>query len=56
MDKSEAGNAFEEILTTCEINRVISKHGKTDTRVPLVPCNASYKDPNDWSSECDELF
>jgi hypothetical protein len=56
VDKSEADSAFEKILTTCEINYGISKHGKTDTRVPLLACNTSYKDTNDWSSECDDLF
>ena len=47
---------FEEILTTCESNYGISKHGKTDTRIPILASNTSYKDTNDWSSECDELF
>ena len=56
MDKSEADSAFEKILTTGEINYGISKHGKTDTRIPILASNTSYKDTNDWSSECDELF
>ena len=55
-DKSEAEHAFEKILTTCETNYGISKHGKTDTRVPLLASNTSYKDTNDWLSECDEIF
>jgi hypothetical protein len=56
VDKSEADSPFEKILSTCEVNHVISKHGKKDTRVPLLACNSRYKDTNDWSSECDELF
>jgi len=55
-DKSEAESDFEEILTTCENNHVISKHGKKNPRVPLLATDTSYKDPNDWLSECDELF
>ena len=49
-------NDFEEILTTCESNYGKSKQGKKDTRVPILASNTSYKDTNDWSSECDELF
>jgi hypothetical protein len=49
-------NDFEEILTTCKTNYGISKQGKKDTRVPILASNTSYKDTNDWSSECDELF
>ena len=30
--KTKANTEFEEILSTCEINYGISKHGKTDTR------------------------
>ena len=56
VDENEADSAFEKILTTCEINYGISKHGKTDTRVPTLASNTSYKDLNDWLSECDELF
>ena len=56
VDKSEVDKAFEKILSTCEVNHVISKHGKKDTRVPLLASNTSYKDTNDWLSECDELF
>ena len=47
---------FEKILTTCESNYGISKQGKTDTRVPILASNTSYKDTNDWLSECDEIF
>ena len=47
---------FEEIFTTCKSNHVISKQGKTDTRVAILASNTSYKDTNDWLSECDELF
>jgi len=56
VDENEADSAFEKILTTCEINYGISKHGKTDTRVPILASNTSCKDINDWSSECDKLF
>ena len=49
-------NDFEEILTTCESNYGKSKQGKTDTRIPILASNTSYKDTNHWSSECDELF
>lgn len=55
-DKSEAESDFEEILTTCETNHVISKQGKKILRVPLLASNTAYKDTDDWSSECDELF
>ena len=55
-DEIQADSAFEKILTTCEINYGMSKHGKTDTRVPILASNTSYKDTNDWISECDELF
>jgi hypothetical protein len=47
---------FEEILTTCKSNYGISKQGKTDTRIPILASNTSYKDTNDWLSQCDELF
>ena len=56
LEKTKAKTDFEEILTTCKTNYGISKHGKTDTRVPILASNTSYKDTNDWSSECDELF
>jgi hypothetical protein len=52
----QAESDFEEILTTCENNHVISKQGNKNTRVPLLASKTSYKDTNDWSSECDELF
>jgi hypothetical protein len=54
--QSKAESDFEEILTTCKSNYVISKQGKTIPRVPILASNTSYKDTNDWSSECDELF
>ena len=25
-------------------------------RIPILASNTSYKDTNDWLSECDELF
>ncbi len=56
LEKTKAKTDFEEILTTCKTNHGISKQGKTDTRVPILASNTSYKDTNDWSSECDELF
>ena len=56
LDKTKAKTDFEEILTTCKSNYGISKHGKMDTRIPTLASNTSYKDTNDWSSECDELF
>ena len=55
-DEIQADSAFEKILTTCEINYGISKHGKTDTRVPLLACSARHTDNQNWASECDELF
>ena len=54
--QSEAKSDFEKILTTCETNYGISKQGKTDTRIPILASNTSYKDTNDWLSECDEIF
>ena len=54
--ETDSEKGFEEILTTCETNYGISKQGKTDTRVPILASNTSYKDTNDWLSECDELF
>ena len=56
LQETDAEKDFEEILTTCESNYGKSKQGKTDTRVPILASNRSYKDTNDWSSECDELF
>ena len=56
LEKPKAMPDFEEILTTCKTNYGISKHGKTDTRIPILASNTSYKDTNDWLSECDELF
>ena len=52
----QAESDFEEILTTCESNYGKSKQGKTNTRVPILASNTSYKDTNDWLSQCDELF
>ena len=54
--KTKQKTDFEEIFTTCKSNHVISKQGKTDTRVPILASNTSYKDTNDWLSECDEIF
>ena len=56
LQETDAEKDFEEILTTCESNYGKSKQGKKDTRVPILASNRSYKDTNDWSSECDELF
>ena len=56
LEKTKAKTDFEEILTTCESNYGKSKQGKTDTRIPILASNRSYKDTNDWISECDELF
>lgn len=55
-NETQAESDFEGILTTCENNHVISKQGNKNTRVPLLAYNTAYKDTNDWSSECDELF
>jgi len=53
----QAESDFEGILTTCENNHVISKHGKTDTRIPILTANTPYEDTNEqWLAECDELF
>ena len=54
--QSEAESDFETIFTTCENNHVISKQDNKKTRVPILASNTSYKDTNDWLSECDELF
>jgi hypothetical protein len=55
-NETQTESDFEEILTTCENNHVISKQGNKNTRVPILASNSSYMDTNDWSSECDELF
>jgi hypothetical protein len=56
-DEIKAESGFEQILTTCETNYGISKHGKTDTRVPILTPDTSYGDTNEqWLAECDELF
>ena len=55
-DEIQAESDFEKILTTCEINHIISKHGKTIPSVPIAARNTSDKDINAWSSECDEFF
>ena len=56
LQETDSETGFKEILTTCKTNYGISKQGKTDTRVPILASNTSYKDTNDWLSECDELF
>ena len=56
LKETDGENGFQELLTTCESNYGKSKQGKTDTRIPILASNTSYKDTNDWSSECDELF
>jgi len=56
LQETDAEKDFEEILTTCESNYDKGKQGKTDTRVAILASNTSYKDTNDWLSECDELF
>ena len=56
LQETDAEKDFEEILTTCESNYGKSKQGKKDTRVAILASNTSYKDTNDWLSECDELF
>ena len=56
LQETDAEKDFEEILTTCESNYGKGKQGKTDTRVAILASNTSYKDTNDWLSECDELF
>ncbi|MDA8885409.1 hypothetical protein N9H96_01440 [Porticoccaceae bacterium] len=56
LQETDSETGFKEILTTCESNYDISKQGKTDTRIPLLASNTSYKDDNDWLSQCDELF
>ena len=56
LEKTKTDADFEEIFATCKTNYGISNHGKKDTRVPILASNRSYKDTNDWLSECDELF
>ena len=56
LQETDSETGFKEILTTCKTNYGISKQGKTDTRVPILASNTSYKDTNDWLSECAELF
>jgi len=56
LKKTKTEADFEAILTTCNTNYGISKHGKKDTRIPILASNTSYEDTNDWLSECDELF
>ena len=56
LEKTKAMPDFEELFTTCKTNYGISKQGKTDTRIPILASNTSYKDTNDWLSECDEIF
>jgi hypothetical protein len=52
----EDGCDFEQILTMCENNHVISKQGNKITRAPVLALNGSYKDTKDWLLTCDELF
>ena len=53
----QAKRDFEEILTTCENNHVISKQGNKNTRIPILTANTPYEDTNEqWLAECDELF
>jgi hypothetical protein len=56
LEKTKENTEFEEIFATCRTNYGISKHGKTDTRIPILALNTPCKDTSDWSSECDELF
>ena len=56
-DEIKAESGFEQILTTCETNYGISKHGKKNTRVPILAPDSSYEATNEqWLAECDELF
>ena len=55
-DEIQAESDFEKILTTCEINHVISKQGNKNTRVSLLATNTSHEDTNEWLVGCDELF
>jgi hypothetical protein len=52
----EDGCDFEQILTTCENNHVISKQGNKITRAPVLASNRSYTDTKGWLLTCDELF
>ena len=56
LEKTKTETDFEEILTTCESNYGKSKQGKTDTRIPILASNTSYKDTNDWLNNCDDYF
>ena len=56
LKKTKTETDFEDIFTTCKTNYGMSKQGKTDTRIPILASNTSYKDTNDWLSECDDLF
>jgi maltodextrin utilization protein YvdJ len=55
-NETQIENDFEEILTTCENNHVISKQGNKNTRVSLLATNTSHEDTNEWLIGCDELF
>ena len=53
LQETDAEKDFEEILTTCESNYGISKHGKTDTRIPISRSNTL---SNTWLKDCDDYF
>ena len=56
-DKSEAESDFEEILTTCETNHVISKQGDKKTRSSTLALDTPKTDTSqDWSDQCNNLF
>ena len=56
-DKSETESEFEEILTTCENNHVISKQGDKKIRLSPLTIGTSKIDANqDWSDQCNNLF
>jgi len=56
-DKSEAESDFEEILTTCENNHVISKQGDKKTRSSTLALDTPKTDTSqDWSDQCNNLF
>jgi hypothetical protein len=68
VDKTQAESGFEQILTTCNTNYGISKHGTTDTSNPMTPIDDTKTVQNQttqewldeceeqWALECDELF
>ena len=57
VDKSEAESDFEEILTTCETNHVISKQGDKKTRSSTLALDTPKTDTSqDWSDQCNNLF